>query len=278
MNARSLHDIRARFAAKIVGLAGGLGFETEAVARAFAAVRREEFLTPAPWEIFAGGAGGHGMTSDPAKLYDDVLIVLDARRGINNGQPSLHAAWMAAVAPQPGETIVQIGAGTGYYTAILAELVGEAGRVEAYEIDGRLARSARTNLASLARVRLLARSGLGPLPPADVIYAAASVEAPPMAWLDALKPGGRLIVPWQPSRDVGRTLLVRREPSGFRATMLFGVAFIACVGADGARESGTRPGPRALGETRSLHLRREREPDATATAILDEVWFSAAEP
>ena len=53
-----------------------------------------------------------------------MLVAIDAERGINNGQPSLHAQSIAALELKEGETVVQIGAGAGYYTAILAELVG----------------------------------------------------------------------------------------------------------------------------------------------------------
>ena len=64
------------------------------------------------------------MEDDPARLYDDVLVAIDLARGINNGQPSLHALAMEALAPAGGETVIHIGAGAGYYSAILAELVG----------------------------------------------------------------------------------------------------------------------------------------------------------
>ena len=50
--------------------------------------------------------------------------VAKRRRGINNGQPSLHGKSIAALELKEGEMVVQIGAGAGYYTAILAELVG----------------------------------------------------------------------------------------------------------------------------------------------------------
>ena len=67
-------------------------------------------------------------SDDPARLYEDVLVAIDAERGINNGQPSLHAQSIDALGLKEGETVLQIGAGAGYYTAILAELVGRDGQ------------------------------------------------------------------------------------------------------------------------------------------------------
>ncbi len=90
-----------------------------------------------------------------------MLVAIDARRGINNGQPSLHARCLAALALQGGETVLHIGAGAGYYTAILAHLVGPAGRVVAYEIEPDIADRARENLAGFPQVELRAASGVG---------------------------------------------------------------------------------------------------------------------
>ena len=76
-----------------------------------------------------GVPGGYRATPDPDPVYlytDDVIGILP-ERNLNNGQPSLHAALIAAAAPQPGEHVVHVGAGVGYYTAILAELVGARG-------------------------------------------------------------------------------------------------------------------------------------------------------
>ena len=102
---------------------------------AFAAVPREKFLGPGPWKIAEPRRGGYvtSASDDPSLVYVDALIALDAAHGINNGEPSAHAGWIAALDPKPGERVLHIGAGTGYYTAILAELVGPAGKVVAYE-------------------------------------------------------------------------------------------------------------------------------------------------
>ena len=269
----SLEERRRRYAAEITH---STGVSHARVEEAFAAVPRENYLTPPPWTIFAPGGLFMNDTSDPADLYQDVLVVLDKKRGINNGQPSLHAAWLAALDPQPGEVAVQIGAGTGYYTAILATLVAPDGEVHAYEIEPDLAETARRNLAALAWVTVHAVSGVGAaLPAADVVYVNASASAPDVAWLKALKPDGRLVFPWQASgRRGGVTLQVTRAGRGYRAAPTMEVAFIACVGAMFRPASGSRAELGDIMGVRSLWLTEERPPDDTAIVVYDHVWFS----
>src|ERR1700723_1911667 len=124
-------ELRACYARYVTRLQG---VKNPRVEQAFAAVPRELFVGPPP-------------DGDLAFLYKDRLIALDDERGINNGQPSLHAGCMEALDVQEGEEILHVGAGTGYYSAILAHLAGPTGRVHAFEIDPGLARRARSNLA-----------------------------------------------------------------------------------------------------------------------------------
>jgi protein-L-isoaspartate(D-aspartate) O-methyltransferase len=263
-----LARVRARYAAAILRSAR---VRNPRVEEAFAAVPREHFLTPSPWRVFSPGGVIEKNSSDPADLYDDVLVVLDRAQGINNGQPSLHAAWIAMVDPQPGETVLHIGAGTGYYTAILARLVGAGGRVEAYEIDKPLAALAERHLAAFPHVKVHAVSGVGlELPEADVIYVSAAATAPDPQWLAALKPLGRLIFPWQAARFGAVTLLVRRVARGFAAEPTMAVGFIPCVGAQAPPAEGAGDPL----ETRSVWLSADRPPDGTATAVHEAVWFS----
>ena len=200
---------------------------------AFAAVPREDFAGPPPWRIGSGGIFGRTATDDPARLYDDVLVAIDAKRGVNNGQPSLHAQSIDALRLREGETVVQIGAGAGYYTAILARLVGPGGRVIAYEIEPDIAARAKANLARYPQVEVRARSGVGVLPEAEAIYVNAAATHPPRAWLDALKVGGRLLFPLQAARSSGAMLLITRPESdeAWPARFLSPVVFIACEGA-----------------------------------------------
>ena len=128
---------------------------------------------------------------------------------------------------------MQIGAGAGYYTAILAELVGPTGRVIAYEIAPDIAARAAANLARYPQVEVRARSGVEDLPAADAIYVNAAASHPLRAWLDALKPGGRLVFPLQAAGSSGAMLIVTRPERGeaWPARLLTAVVFIPCEGA-----------------------------------------------
>ena len=220
---------RQAYAAEITRRAGVSDPKVEA---AFAAVPREDFVGPPPWRIGSGGVFGLTSASDPEGLYEDVLIAIDARRGINNGQPSLHAQSIDALRLKEGETVVQIGAGAGYYTAILAELVGPSGKVIAYEIEPDIAERAAANLARYSQVEVRPRSGVEGLPLADAIYVNAAASHPLRAWLDALKPGGRLVFPLQAAGSTGAMALVTRPERGdaWPARLFWGVVFIPCGG------------------------------------------------
>ncbi len=137
---------------------------------AFNAIRREQFVGKGPWSIQVGDGYISTETDDPTVLYQDILVGLDVQRKINNGELSLHAKCIGTALPQPNEVVIQVGAGTGYYTAILADLVGAAGHVHAYEIDEELAMRAAQNLVQWTAVTVHRGSALeGSLPSANVI-------------------------------------------------------------------------------------------------------------
>ena len=120
-----------------------------AVVRAFATVPRERFAGPGPWRILdPTDLSSYRTTADadPRHLYHDVLVAIDEARRLNNGQPGLWAALYDRLGLAAGAHVVHVGAGTGYYSAVLAEIVGWEGRVTAVEIDPSLARQARENL------------------------------------------------------------------------------------------------------------------------------------
>ena len=168
-------------------------------------------------------------------VYHDVLIALDESRGINNGQPSLWAYLFDRLDLVPGEQVLHLGCGTGYYTAIIAELVGSAGRVTAVEIDATLARRARAALADWAQVKVIQADGARTtsFEPVDAIVASAGATHPLPSWLDGLRPGGRLLFPMTTSRNgFGAMLLVsRRLEDGFAARFICRAGFIDFQGA-----------------------------------------------
>jgi protein-L-isoaspartate(D-aspartate) O-methyltransferase len=262
---------RLRYAAKVAEAAG---IRNARVEQAFASVPREDFLPPPPWTVISHGTAV--QTSGINHIYANVLVAIDRARGINNGEPALHAAWMEAVDPQPGETVIHVGAGTGYYTAILAHLVEPGGRVEAYEYETDLAAVAARNLSGYPQVSVHSGSAFGRiLPSANVIYVNAAVAAPDREWLRALHQGGRLIFPWQPHGNWGPAMLVTRALNGYRAKPLMSVGFIGCSGATAGDPVGSGPSESDVAATRSIWLMAERKPDASATAIYDDVWFSS---
>ena len=250
--------------------------------RVFKLVPRQAFFPPGPWKIGAGpGPGGTQRylttpSADPIYLYVNGLVALDAEKSINNGEPYLHAHWIGAVAPQPGETVVHIGAGTGYYTAILSVLVLPGGSVTGFEIHPELAAAARVNLKAFENAKVLAADAVTTaLPPTDLIYVNAGVIAPPVSWLDALKPGGRIIFPWRPTDQIGVTVIISRAAGGLAVKPVSPSWFIPCVGASEAQAGSTAPTHASAWATRSAHRTRDRAPDETATAIYKDLWFSS---
>ena len=268
---------RHAYAAEITRRAGVRDPRIEA---AFAAVPREDFAGPPPWRIGSGGFFGLSSSDDPARLYEDVLVAIDAERGINNGQPSLHAQSLDALGLKEGETVLQIGAGAGYYTAILAELVGAKGRVIAYEIAPDIAARAAANLSPYPQVVVRARSGVEDLPQADATYVSAAASHPVRAWLDALKPSGRLVFPLQAAGSSGAMLAVTRPERGgaWPARMLTQVVFIPCEGAQDA-EMGRKLDQafRRGGQARVRSLRFGSEPSETDW-VRGDGWALSNEP
>ena len=220
----------------LAGMAPGIGMGSE-IAAALASIPRERFVELPPWRIVSPEGHTQAVSDDPAVLYQDVLVPLGAGWGLNNGQPSLHARCLNVLAPRKGESAVHVGAGTGYYTAVLAMLVGETGRVDAYEIEPELARRAAANLAEFPQVAVHGRSGAeGPLPGCDVLYVNAAAAEPLAVWLDALHPEGRLLFPLEPQGETGEMLLVTRRADGsYPARFLCGVQFVPCAGAQNAQ-------------------------------------------
>lgn len=270
----AIGEFRALYAELVVGLTGSRNARLRS---AFASIPREDFVGAGPWHIHVGNTRYvETPSADVRFLYQDVVVALDHERGINNGQPSLHARCLSACDPQAGESVVHVGAGTGYYTALLALLVGPSGSVTAIEIDSDLAHRARAAL-DFSNVFVSHSSGAEtPIPKADVIYVCASATHPLRSWLDALRIGGRLVFPFTPTNGLGCMLLVTRtQENEYTARSLCNAAFVPCVGAQNASTSSAIDAvfdSRPHSEIRSL--RRNDQPDDSLWCVGDGWWLS----
>lgn len=247
---------------------------------AFAAVPREDYVGKGPWPVFIGSGYLQTISADPSLLYQDILIGLAIDRKINTGQPTLHARCLAAAAVTFGETVVHVGAGSGYYTAVLATLVGPTGQIIGLEREPDIAEMAMSNLKQFSYVEIRNESATEvAIPPCDVIYVNAGATHPPLAWLDSLSIGGRLVFPLTPNEGFGVMLkVVRTSTTSFSASAITRVAFIPCIGArdDAASASlATALERQSLKEVRSLRL--GTPPDDTAWCIGDGWWLSSVE-
>ena len=215
--------------------------QTPELRSAFATVPRERFLGAAPWRIIVPRSDiNEVFTSpddDPAHLYRDVLVSIDAARGINNGQPSLWARAFDRLGLRPGARVLHVAAGTGYYSAILAETVGSTRRVVAIEYEADLAERARANLAPWPQVSVVHGDGRTHDPgfEADCIAVCAGSTHPAPLWLDRLADGGVLVMPLTGRYGWGFMLRVERRGTTFAATSVGGVGIYPCAG---GRESG----------------------------------------
>ena len=196
-----LRIVRGAYAKQVLAAAA---VDDPRVADAFAAIPREDFLGPGPWLVWRWTRYVATPDADPVYLYTNDLVALVSGRNVNNGQPSLHAFLMHQAAPVAGEHVVHVGTGAGYYTAILAHLVGPSGRVTGIEYDPELAAKARACLVPYPNVRIVeGDGGQVAFDAADIIYVNAGCTRPAARWLDSLADGGRLILPMTSDKGTG---------------------------------------------------------------------------
>lgn len=241
-----LETVRRYFAEEVRAVSS---IRSETLVRAFAKVPREHFLGPGPWRTF--GPLGYQTTEDddPRHIYHNVPVALDASRNLNNGQPSFLAMLIDALDVREGDQVVHLGSGVGYYTAIIAEIVGPSGRILALEFDSDLARRAQANLAGYPQVEVESVDGSKQsVGSSDAILVNAGATHPLPAWLDSLRPNGRLVLPLTvESRDegpigmgmsmvphgigTGRVLKVCRSDEAYAAAFVSRVQIFHCIGA-----------------------------------------------
>ena len=239
----SLADRRRFFAEEIEAVAN---LQTSALVDALATVPREDYLPPGPWTILSLADYVPGMATaprvtpdaDPKRVYHNVGIAIDPSRQLFNGHPGTLAGWIDALALAPGARVLHVGCGPGYYTAVMAHTAGPTGRVVAYEIDEGLAAAARQSLRSLPGVEVRHGDASETLDEAfDAILVNAGVTHPHDAWLEAIRPAGRLVLPLTATMPAMGTIgkgfmamLTPRTDGDFDARLLNPVAIYSGIG------------------------------------------------
>jgi protein-L-isoaspartate(D-aspartate) O-methyltransferase len=156
--------------------------------------------------------------ADRDRAYADSPVPIGEGQTIS--QPFLVALMTDLLAPKPGDTVLEVGTGSGYQAAVLAELVA---RVYTIEIVEPLGRRAMQLLEQLGYRNVEVRIGDGyngwvEAAPFDSIIVTAAPAEIPKPLIDQLKPGGRMVIPAGESSDRQDLLLVEKQPDGTSTT------------------------------------------------------------
>jgi protein-L-isoaspartate(D-aspartate) O-methyltransferase len=168
------------------------------------------------------------------RAYEDAALPIGHGQTIS--QPYMVARICEELALRGGERVLDVGTGSGYQAAVLAELAAEVHTIERIP---ELAEEARANLAAAGFERVAVHVGDGTLglpehAPYDAIAVAAAAPEPPPSLYEQLVPGGRLVVPV--GRRWGQDLLVVvRSPEGPAVIRSVPCRFVPLVGAEGFR-------------------------------------------
>ena len=290
----TLEDCRCFYAQEVRWTAN---LSSSALIDAYARVPREKYLGPPPWQI--GSADDRAMsisgmanmnyltTDDPRDLYHNVVVGLDVAHNINNGQPGALARWINALDPRAGDRAYHLGCGVGYYTAIIAEVVGAGGSVMGCEVHPELAARANENLSGYPNVSVHSGDGAQFDPGAcDAMLINAGVTHPHLLWLERLREGGRLVLPitmtLAPMPTVGAGIMVKitRRGGAFSAEFVSPVAIFSCSSArDPQLEA---PLAKALSSRAALKLKSVRvdphQHEETCLVHASGICLSTAEP
>lgn len=181
-----------------------------AVRKAFLAVPRERFVAEA--------AARDGLE---AVYRNQVILTTRDERGMytsSSSQPSMMALMLERLELCEGQRVLEVGAGTGYNGALLAELVGPGGSVVSVELEPATARGARRALAGFAPVKVVGgdgRQGFGRGAPYDRIIVTASGADVPSALFEQLVEGGLLELPlWIDRAGQTQAIVTFRKQEG----------------------------------------------------------------
>jgi len=149
-----------------------------------------------------------------AHAYENRPLPIGHRQTIS--QPFIVALMTELLDPQPGHVVLEVGTGSGYQAAVLAECVR---KVYTIEIVAALGERARATLEALGYRNVEVRIGDGYLgwpeaAPFDGIVVTAAPEHVPQPLLDQLKPGGRMVIPVGAQAGGQDLLLIAKETDG----------------------------------------------------------------
>jgi protein-L-isoaspartate(D-aspartate) O-methyltransferase len=211
------------------------GLRTPALIEALATVPREDFLPRGPWLIrsesdYFSGAPRQTPDDDARRVCHNVAVAIDPERQLFNGAPSVLAMCIDRLELAPGQRVLHVGCGLGYYSALMARCVGPDGHVVAMEVDAALADAAQRHLASVANVSVRCGDGSQILDEQfDAVLVNCGFTHPLPVWIDALPTGGRMIAPITaalPGTTIGKgpLLLLTKRDSDCAAQMVTVVA------------------------------------------------------
>ncbi|HET9355718.1 MAG TPA: protein-L-isoaspartate(D-aspartate) O-methyltransferase [Sphingomicrobium sp.] len=197
------------------------GLDDPILLGAFGAVPREAFVAP--------DLAAHAYADGPLPIGFGQTI----------SQPYVVALTIAAAGIRPGDTVLEVGAGSGYAAAVIGQI---AEKVIAIERHPELARQAaeRMERFGYANVRIIEGDGTLGCPaesPFDAVVAAASGSHLPQVLIDQLKPGGRIVMPLGDPGSVQKLVKATKRDDGRLVEEDLGaVRFVPLVGAHGFGE------------------------------------------
>lgn len=189
------------------------GIADPRVLEAMAQVPRHEFVPPA----------------QRSEAYDDCPLPIGYGQTIS--QPYVVAFMTAAVEPKPGDRVLEIGTGSGYQAAVLADLVAEVYTMELVEP---LAKRAAADLKRLGYANVKVRVGDGyrgwpEAAPYDAILVTCAPEDVPPALVQQLREGGRMIIPVGSQWGAQELYLLRKTATGLVRQAVLPVRFVPMV-------------------------------------------------
>ena len=203
---------------------------SEPVAAAFRAVPRHRFVPGMPMgEAYADRAVA-------IKTLDDVVVS-------SISQPGMIAQMLELMAPSPGDDVLEVGTGSGYNAALLAEMVGPAGSVTTLELDEELAQRARTTLNELGYLNVTVVAADGSSYPLDAgrydgLTVTARSDDIADAWWHALSDSGRMVIPLRLEGAGEYAVGFERRERGLSSVGACPCAFIAIRGDAAAASEG----------------------------------------